>query len=78
MPDQEMIDKVAEAIFDTPDFPASTHYNRVAINAIKAMCEPTQKMINSGIRKGVDIGMGINYTCYEDVYKAMIDSITND
>lgn len=41
--------------------------------AIKAMREPTGKMLNAGINNGVDQGFGVGADDYTDVWQAMID-----
>jgi len=63
-----MIEKVAEAIWNTNDDPMGQ-----AKAAIKAMRDPTEKMMDSAwdCDKGIENG-----TCYhpEDTYQAMIDA----
>lgn len=61
-----MIERVSKAILETPN--TSDYERLVAINAIKAMREPTEKMViaapgHSNIRK---------------TYQAMLDAIIND
>lgn len=63
----EMIERVSEAILNTPN--ASDYKTLVAINAIKAMREPTEGMIVEGAKHVV------LYKNANDVYQAMIDQI---
>lgn len=65
MPDQEMIDRVATAILDTPN--ASDYKTLVASNAIKAMREPTTRI------KQVET-CSINYSA-EEIWTKFIDFI---
>lgn len=98
MPDQEMIDKVAEGLrqhfkdtvaksADMPfeetkvTIPAKVIWEDYAKAAIKAMREPTEKMINAKDKNGDEIHWG--YSCHtcggiKDAYYAMIDSITEN
>lgn len=75
MKDYEMIERVSEAIRRTPN--ASDYNELVAINAIKAMREPTEKMINSPMARCYNTGP------YGDkevrrIFTAMIDAVIND
>lgn len=67
--DDEMIERVSKAILETPN--ASDYKRLVAVNAIKAMREPTNNMIITVIESKGQQG-------YSDVYKIMIDAIIND
>jgi hypothetical protein len=44
-----------------------------ARKAIEAMREPTQAIVNGGIRNGVVNGFGCGYDDYVELWKAMID-----
>jgi hypothetical protein len=76
--DNEMIERVAKAILETPN--ASDYKTLVAINAIKAMREPTEKMkfagSNATVLSNIDtmtdaVGAGV-------AWNAMIDAIIGD
>jgi len=67
--DDEMIERVSKAILETPN---ASDYNRlVAINAIKAMSWPTDKMLEAGRDVGPDRSP-------EEYWTAMIDAVIND
>lgn len=76
MPDQEMIDRVARAIetelnkLNDPSN-AGGFIDNYALTAIKAMREPTEKMIKKAKNYGFN-------TDSITIYQSMIDSILND
>lgn len=68
--DQEMIERVSKAILETPN--ASDYKTLVAKNAIKAMREPTEKMLGAGM-DGDSLEMGSSaYGCWQDMIDAII------
>lgn len=71
--DYEMIFRVSQAIRATPN--ASDYDTLVAINAIKAMREPTEKMVGAIIKKN---GFLPNGRFWADVWNDGIDAVIND
>lgn len=67
--DHEMIARVSKAILETPN--ASDYKTLVAINAIKAMREPTSNML-----------IKADYLMFrdkcKDIWQRMIDAVLND
>lgn len=67
-----MIKRVSEAILNTPN--ASDYKTLVAINAIKAMREPTEDMVNAADNSNsLEIGSSA-YGCWQ----AMIDKVLEE
>lgn len=64
-----MIERVGKAILYTPN--ASDYHKLVAIAAIKAMREPTEKMLEAGTDVGPD-------RAPSEYWYAMIDAIINE
>jgi hypothetical protein len=72
MADKEMIERVAKAILETPN--ASDYERLVAINAIKAMREPTDKMLKAeGVFPSCHMCGG-----HKEGWQATIDAVIND
>lgn len=70
--DNEMIERISRAILETPN--ASDYKRLVAIRAINAMREPTEKMLKAD---------GVHPSCHmcgghKEGYQAMIDTVIND
>jgi hypothetical protein len=79
--DNEMIERVSKAILETPN--ASDYETLVAINAIKAMREPTDKMLEAGREAFKDCwslepGEGLDEPPAPVIWEAMIDVVIND
>lgn len=76
MADYEMIFKVSQAIRATPN--ASDYAELVAINAIKAMREPTEKMLAAIHGSYPDIPDKLASHYAKVKWQAMIDAVLND
>lgn len=72
--DNEMIERVAKAILETPN--ASDYETLVARNAIKAMREPTVSMAIVGCMELPDYDPDIDAA--KNCWNAMIDAVIND
>lgn len=75
-PTQKEIE-VAKALADVPAEPAATYWDRATRAAIRAMREPTEEVIDGGVRFWPSVVVGGNAAMREQVaavYGAMIDA----
>lgn len=74
-----MIERVAKAMADKVDqlkesyLKPEDRFTECARAAIEAMRDPTDTMVDGGIRNGVDNGFGCGYDEYVELWQAMID-----
>lgn len=80
--DNEMIERVAEALtgskLDTWHPNVQAQLKEQALNVIKTMREPTEKMLDAGADIDINDEYRIGTSVTQLVWQSMIDSITND
>ena len=74
-----MIERVARAIDECQEWPAKTYRARMAMAAIEAMREPSERMISEGESlASIGIGKPSDDEALPRVWRGMIDTALNE
>lgn len=84
--DKEMLDRAAKAAaladgydsWDTAHIRTIDKYSAIVMAVIKAMREPTEKMLEAGLTAEADCFQEPDKSVVLEIHQAMIDAITGD